>query len=97
MVLEKITLQKCLLYFESLHGRPVSPPGRGGATQVSPPLTPPVFVCQGSKQEKNLVKPLYDRYQLIKRLLCSSPTFTTIVSSASQANRKHVDLDSYLK
>lgn len=26
MVLEKITLQKCLLYFESLHGRPVSPP-----------------------------------------------------------------------
>lgn len=25
MVLEKITLQKCLLYFESLHGRPVSP------------------------------------------------------------------------
>ena len=24
MVLEKITLQKCLLYFESLHGRPVS-------------------------------------------------------------------------
>lgn len=23
MVLEKITLQKCLLYFESLHGRPV--------------------------------------------------------------------------
>lgn len=24
MVLEKITLQKCLLYFENLHGRPVS-------------------------------------------------------------------------
>uniref|UniRef100_A0AAQ6IN75 Uncharacterized protein n=1 Tax=Anabas testudineus TaxID=64144 RepID=A0AAQ6IN75_ANATE len=54
MVLEKITLQKCLLYFESLHGRP------------------------GTKQEKNLVKPLYDRYQMIKRLLCASPTFTTI-------------------
>ncbi|XP_042253026.1 protein FAM13C-like [Thunnus albacares] len=54
MVMEKITLQKCLLYFESLHGRP------------------------GTKQEKNLVKPLYDRYQLIKRLLCASPTITTI-------------------
>ncbi|XP_040885174.1 protein FAM13C-like [Toxotes jaculatrix] len=54
MVLEKITLQKCLLYFESVHGRP------------------------GTKQEKNLVKPLYDRYQMIKRLLCASPTITTI-------------------
>uniref|UniRef100_A0A3P9J1L9 FAM13A-like domain-containing protein n=1 Tax=Oryzias latipes TaxID=8090 RepID=A0A3P9J1L9_ORYLA len=54
MVLEKITLQKCLLYFESLHGRP------------------------GTKREKNLVKPLYDRYQMIKRLLCVSPIFSTI-------------------
>ncbi|XP_049420201.1 protein FAM13C-like [Epinephelus fuscoguttatus] len=54
MVLEKITLQKCLLYFESVHGRP------------------------GGKQEKNLVKPLYDRYQMIKRLLCASPTIPTI-------------------
>ncbi|XP_031600450.2 protein FAM13C-like [Oreochromis aureus] len=54
MVLEKITLQKCLLYFESLHGRP------------------------GTKQEKNLVKPLYDRYQMIKHLLCASPTISTI-------------------
>uniref|UniRef100_A0A3B3V2U0 Protein FAM13A-like n=1 Tax=Poecilia latipinna TaxID=48699 RepID=A0A3B3V2U0_9TELE len=35
-------------------------------------------VC-GTKQEKNLVKPLYDRYQMIKRLLCASPTITTIV------------------
>lgn len=54
MVLEKITLQKCLLYFESLHGRP------------------------RTKQEKNLVKPLYDRYQMIKHLLCVSPTISTI-------------------
>ncbi|XP_028435030.1 protein FAM13A [Perca flavescens] len=53
LVLEKITLQKYLLYFESLHGR------------------------AGVKQ-KNVVKPLYDRYQLIKRLLCASPTITTI-------------------
>ncbi|XP_075996625.1 protein FAM13C, partial [Genypterus blacodes] len=59
MVLEKITLQKCLLYFESLHGRP------------------------GTKQERSLVKPLYDRYQLIKRLLCASPTITTIEEEES--------------
>ncbi|XP_075891269.1 protein FAM13C [Nelusetta ayraudi] len=54
MVLEKITLQKCLLYFESLHGRP------------------------GTKREKKVVKPLYDRYQMIKRLLCASPTIGVI-------------------
>ncbi|KAM4624543.1 protein FAM13C [Polymixia lowei] len=54
MVIEKITLQKCLLYFESLHGRP------------------------GTKQERSLVKPLYDRYQMIKHLLCASPSITTI-------------------
>ncbi|KAL7857584.1 hypothetical protein SRHO_G00164830 [Serrasalmus rhombeus] len=54
MALEKLTLQKCLLYFESLHGRP------------------------GTKQEKNLVKPLYDRYQMVKHLLCITPTITTI-------------------
>uniref|UniRef100_A0A672K250 FAM13A-like domain-containing protein n=1 Tax=Sinocyclocheilus grahami TaxID=75366 RepID=A0A672K250_SINGR len=55
MALEKITLQKCLLYFESLHGRPV-------------------------REEKNLVKPLYDRYQMVKHLLCATPSITTIVS-----------------
>ncbi|XP_010895965.2 protein FAM13C isoform X2 [Esox lucius] len=54
MALEKITLQKCLLYFESLHGRP------------------------GTKQERNLVKPLYDRYQTVKHLLCSTSPITTI-------------------
>ncbi|XP_067101318.1 protein FAM13C [Osmerus mordax] len=52
MALEKMTLQKCLLYFESLHGRP------------------------GTKQERILVKPLYDRYQMIKHLLCTSPITT---------------------
>uniref|UniRef100_W5MHV9 Family with sequence similarity 13 member C n=1 Tax=Lepisosteus oculatus TaxID=7918 RepID=W5MHV9_LEPOC len=54
MALEKVTLQKCLLYFESLHGRPVT------------------------KQERNLMKPLYDRYRAIKQLLCSTPSITTI-------------------
>lgn len=35
---------------------------------------------QGTKQERNLVKPLYDRYQMVKHLLCAIPTITTIVS-----------------
>uniref|UniRef100_A0A8C1RJ07 Family with sequence similarity 13 member C n=1 Tax=Cyprinus carpio TaxID=7962 RepID=A0A8C1RJ07_CYPCA len=35
---------------------------------------------KGTKQEKNLVKPLYDRYQMVKHLLCVTPTITTIVS-----------------
>ncbi|XP_068455348.1 protein FAM13C-like [Clinocottus analis] len=52
MVLEKMTLQKCLLYFESLHGRPAV--------------------------KQKMVKPLYDRYQMIKRVLCTSPTIGTI-------------------
>ncbi|XP_068162309.1 protein FAM13C-like [Antennarius striatus] len=52
LVTEKIALQKCLLYYESLHGRPGS--------------------------QWNPVKPLYDRYQTIKRFLCTSPPFTTI-------------------
>ncbi|XP_067092783.1 protein FAM13A-like [Osmerus mordax] len=52
--LEKISLQKCLLYFESQHGRP------------------------SSRQERALMKPLYDRYRLVKQLLCTTPFITTI-------------------
>ncbi|XP_068544854.1 protein FAM13C isoform X3 [Anas acuta] len=54
MALEKISLQKCLLYFESIHGRPVT------------------------KQEKSLMKPLYDRYRIIKKLLATPSLITTI-------------------
>uniref|UniRef100_A0A8B9QAG9 Family with sequence similarity 13 member C n=1 Tax=Apteryx owenii TaxID=8824 RepID=A0A8B9QAG9_APTOW len=56
MTSEKINLQKCLLYYESIHGRPVT------------------------KQEKNLMKPLYDRYRIIKKLLATPSLITTIVS-----------------
>uniref|UniRef100_UPI0037E869DF protein FAM13C-like n=1 Tax=Semicossyphus pulcher TaxID=241346 RepID=UPI0037E869DF len=48
MTMEKTSLQKCLLYFESLHGRP------------------------STRQERNLMKPFYDRYRLVKQLLFSS-------------------------
>ncbi|XP_063194031.1 protein FAM13C isoform X5 [Chroicocephalus ridibundus] len=54
MALEKISLQKCLLYVESIHGRPVT------------------------KQEKSLMKPLYDRYRIIKKLLAAPSLITTI-------------------
>ncbi|CAL8309972.1 unnamed protein product [Boreogadus saida] len=67
MVLEKITLQKCLLYFESLHGRP------------------------GSKQGRNLVKPLYDRYQMIKRLLCASPTTITTIEEEEGSDEDYTN------
>ncbi|XP_064601221.1 protein FAM13A-like isoform X2 [Liolophura sinensis] len=42
---EKLAVQKALLNFESLHGRPAS------------------------RQEKDLMRPLYDRYRTIKRML----------------------------
>lgn len=54
MALEKINLQKCLLYFESVHGESVTKP------------------------EKSLMKPLYDRYRIIKKLLAAPSLITTI-------------------
>ncbi|XP_076443279.1 protein FAM13A-like [Babylonia areolata] len=42
---EKLAVQKALLHFESLHGRP------------------------NSKEDKDLMRPLYDRYRAIKRML----------------------------
>ncbi|MGH0118573.1 UNVERIFIED_CONTAM: hypothetical protein FKN15_050082 [Acipenser sinensis] len=66
MALEKVTLQKCLLYFESLHGRP------------------------GTKQERNLMKPLYDRYRMIKQFLCATSSITTIEEEGSdEENMQH--------
>ncbi|KAM8924126.1 protein FAM13C isoform 2-T2 [Pelodytes ibericus] len=54
MNLEKISLQKCLLYFENVHGRP------------------------STKQERSLMKPLYDRYRIIKQLLSTASLIPTI-------------------
>ncbi|XP_053306132.1 protein FAM13C isoform X2 [Spea bombifrons] len=54
MNLEKISLQKCLLYFENIHGRPAT------------------------KQERSLMKPLYDRYRIIKQLLSTATLIPTI-------------------
>ncbi|XP_069652141.1 protein FAM13C isoform X4 [Haliaeetus albicilla] len=64
MALEKISLQKCLLYFESIHGQPVT------------------------KQEKSLMKPLYDRYRIIKKLL-ATPSLITTIQEEEDSDEEH--------
>ncbi|XP_048459823.1 protein FAM13B isoform X2 [Rhincodon typus] len=59
---EKIALQRSLLYFESLHGHPVT------------------------REEKQLVKPLYDRYRLVKQMLAKASA-TPVVGSPSTKRR----------
>ncbi|XP_043559498.1 protein FAM13B-like isoform X1 [Chiloscyllium plagiosum] len=59
---EKIALQKSLLYFESIHGHPVT------------------------REEKQLVKPLYDRYRLVKQMLAKASA-TPVIGSPSTKRR----------
>ncbi|XP_078247076.1 protein FAM13C isoform X1 [Pogona vitticeps] len=63
MALEKLSLQKSLLYFESIHGRPVN------------------------KQDRSLMKPLYERYRIIKQLLSTPSLITTIEEEDSDDDR----------
>ncbi|CAJ1052445.1 protein FAM13A isoform X3 [Xyrichtys novacula] len=51
---EKVALQKALLYYESIHGRPVT------------------------KSERQIMKPLYDRYRLVKQILIRASTIPVI-------------------
>uniref|UniRef100_A0A8C8VUK4 Family with sequence similarity 13, member A n=1 Tax=Peromyscus maniculatus bairdii TaxID=230844 RepID=A0A8C8VUK4_PERMB len=51
---EKVALQKALLYYESIHGRPVT------------------------KAERQIMKPLYDRYRLVKQILSRASTLPII-------------------
>ncbi|KAM4584600.1 protein FAM13A isoform 2-T2 [Odontesthes bonariensis] len=57
---EKVALQKALLYYESIHGRPVT------------------------KNERQIMKPLYDRYRLVKQILCRASTIPVIGSPSSK-------------
>ncbi|XP_018099533.1 uncharacterized protein LOC100101289 isoform X2 [Xenopus laevis] len=57
---EKVSLQKALLYYESIHGRPVT------------------------KNERQVMKPLYDRYRLFKQILCRANTIPVIGSPSSK-------------
>ncbi|XP_052463883.1 protein FAM13A isoform X7 [Carassius gibelio] len=51
---EKVALQKALLHYESIHGRPIT------------------------KNERQVMKPLYDRYRLIKQILCRASAIPVI-------------------
>eukprot|EP00079_Xenopus_tropicalis_P038033 XP_017951804.1 PREDICTED: protein FAM13A isoform X3 [Xenopus tropicalis] len=57
---EKVSLQKALLYYESIHGRPVT------------------------KNERQVMKPLYDRYRLFKQILSRANTIPVIGSPSSK-------------
>ncbi|XP_016058711.1 PREDICTED: protein FAM13A isoform X2 [Miniopterus natalensis] len=57
---EKVALQKALLYYESIHGRPVT------------------------KNERHIMKPLYDRYRLVKQILSRANTIPIIGSPSSK-------------
>ncbi|KAM4807525.1 protein FAM13A-like [Rhinophrynus dorsalis] len=57
---EKVSLQKALLYYESIHGRPVT------------------------KNERQVMKPLYDRYRLFKQILYRTNTIPVIGSPSSK-------------
>lgn len=71
---EKTVLQKNLLHYEGLHGRPVSLQHldhlstRPRARPLKPPLCPS-FCPQVTREERMVVKPLYDRYRLVKQML----------------------------
>ncbi|XP_077381624.1 protein FAM13A isoform X2 [Festucalex cinctus] len=58
---EKLALQKALLYYESIHGRPVT------------------------KSEREIMKPLYDRYRLVKQILCRASTIPVICGGGGGA------------
>ncbi|XP_055060477.2 protein FAM13A isoform X2 [Misgurnus anguillicaudatus] len=57
---EKVALQKALLHYESIHGRPVT------------------------KNERQAMKPLYDRYRLVKQILCRASAIPVIGSPTSK-------------
>ncbi|XP_062055850.1 protein FAM13A isoform X3 [Lepus europaeus] len=55
---EKVALQKALLHYESIHGRPVT------------------------KSERQVMKPLYDRYRLVKQILSRASAVPIIEEEA---------------
>uniref|UniRef100_A0A8C4R9C7 FAM13A-like domain-containing protein n=1 Tax=Eptatretus burgeri TaxID=7764 RepID=A0A8C4R9C7_EPTBU len=63
---EKTTLQKVLLHFENLYGRP------------------------GTEEEKHILRPLYERYRIVKQLLSRARNFPTIGTTAGLY--RHVQL-----
>ncbi|XP_047677213.1 protein FAM13A-like isoform X3 [Tachysurus fulvidraco] len=67
LAVEKLTLQKCLLYYESLHGRP------------------------STKEERSVMKALYDRYHLVKQAIYSAKLHTSANDGAVEAAKTDKD------
>ncbi|XP_055558456.1 protein FAM13A isoform X6 [Falco cherrug] len=66
---EKVALQKALLYYESIHGRPVT------------------------KNERQVMKPLYDRYRLVKQILSRANTIPIIEEEEGSEEDSNVKAD----
>uniref|UniRef100_A0A286XGR4 Family with sequence similarity 13 member A n=1 Tax=Cavia porcellus TaxID=10141 RepID=A0A286XGR4_CAVPO len=66
---EKVALQKALLYYESIHGRPVT------------------------KTERQVMKPLYDRYRLVKQILSRVNTIPIIEEEEGSEDDGHTKPD----
>uniref|UniRef100_A0A5F8GTX1 Family with sequence similarity 13 member A n=1 Tax=Monodelphis domestica TaxID=13616 RepID=A0A5F8GTX1_MONDO len=65
IALEKVALQKALLYYESIHGKPAT------------------------KSERQIMKPLYERYRLVKQILSRA---NTVPIHGSPSNRRRSPL-----
>ena len=63
VIMEKLELQKALLQFERKHGRPVS--------ALCLNLLLINLIMQKTRTEKYLMKPLYERYRLVKQIICT--------------------------
>ncbi|XP_073494166.1 protein FAM13A isoform X3 [Phyllobates terribilis] len=66
---EKVSLQKALLYYESIHGRPIT------------------------KGERQVMKPLYDRYRLFKQILYRANTIPVIEEEEGSEDDGTVNTD----
>ncbi|XP_064917604.1 protein FAM13A isoform X24 [Columba livia] len=66
---EKVALQKALLYYESIHGRPVT------------------------KNERQVMKPLYDRYRLVKQILSRANSIPIIEEEEGSEEDSNVKPD----
>jgi hypothetical protein len=71
---EKIDTQKELLAFEEKHGRPVR---ISCSSNFSSFYLIKFYHFKQTKLEKDLMRPLYDHYRKIKRLLANNSTVRT--------------------
>lgn len=95
---EKTVLQKNLLHYEGLHGRPCSVCPLLAAEENRNLMTPSVWFswrCKGlffqdrqmlkvTREERLVMKPLYDRYRLVKQMLTRVSITPVTVSPSSK-------------